>query len=348
MFLLYFFAGLLVFFTIFLAVDFMSVFSNYSVPTRVIIEYYSYSAPVIVYQMIPVACLLGTVFAISSLNRSSELVALFSLGLSLARICAPILIIVSSVSAFSYWLSDRILPQVMQKKNYLYYVEIRNRPALYSTVKTDKIWYRSENVLFNIKTLSNEAKLAQGLTLYYFDPSWNLIQLMNAESVELGKKQWTLKDGSVTLFTEESSFPYTQSFKTKVIDMDEEIADLQSTARSMDTLNVSQLKKFIRKNKESGLDTLHYEVDYHSKYSYAFAAFVMSLMGIPFSVSRQRSGGMFFNAGMCVLLAFLYWSFYSATLSMGKHGTLPPVLAAWLPNVFVIAGSVYLLSKLKK
>ncbi len=336
------------FFSIFVAVDFMSVFSNYSVPTEVIIQYYTYSAPVIVYQMIPVACLLATVFSLSNLNKSSELVALFSLGLSLARVCAPILIIVSSVSAFSYWMSDRILPQVMQKKNYLYYVEIRQRPRLYSTVKTDKIWYRSENVLFNIRTLNTEANMAQGLTLYYFDSDWNLIQLMKADVVELGSPQWKLNDGTVTLFTQDTSFPMTQSFKSKTIEMNEDIADLQSTARSMDTLNVAQLKKFIQKNKESGLDTLQYEVDYHSKYSYAFAAFFMSLMGIPFSVSRQRSGGTFFNAGMCVLLAFLYWSFYSATLSMGKLGTLHPAAAAWLPNILIVLGSLYLISKLKK
>ena len=190
--------------------------------------------------------------------------------------------------------------------------------------------------------------MAQGLTLYYFDSDWNLIQLMKADVVELGSPQWKLNDGTVTLFTQDTSFPMTQSFKSKTIEMNEDIADLQSTARSMDTLNVAQLKKFIQKNKESGLDTLQYEVDYHSKYSYAFAAFFMSLMGIPFSVSRQRSGGTFFNAGMCVLLAFLYWSFYSATLSMGKLGTLHPAAAAWLPNILIVLGSLYLISKLKK
>lgn len=307
-----------------------------------------YSGPIIIYQMTPVASLLATVFTISSLNKTSELVALFSMGLSLARVCTPILILVSVVSAFSYWMGDRILPIMNQKKNYLYYVEIRKRPNLYTTVKTDKIWYRSQNVLFNIQTLNPQKSSAQGLTLYYFNQDWDLVQLMKAAKVHINKTEWRLTDGSVTLFPAENSFPQTQLFDEKLIIMEEEIVDMQSTAKSMDSLNVSQLKKFIKRNKDSGLDTLNYEIDYYSKFSYAFAAFVMSLMGIPFSVSRQRSGGTLFNAGMCVLLAFLYWSFYSATLSMGRHGTLPPLLAAWIPNIVTILGSLFMLARLKK
>ena len=44
-------------------------------------------------------------------------------------------------------------------------------------------------------------------------------------------------------------------------------------------MDLKLLRKFINKNKEAGLDTLHYEVEYHSKFGFAFAAFVMSFDG---------------------------------------------------------------------
>ena len=186
LFLLYFLAGLLVFSTLFLAVDFMTQAAKFSdAGMDSLLRYYGYLLPSIVYNMFPVASLLSTVFTLSTLNKSNELVALFSSGMSLARICAPILILVAIFSTVSFWMGDRVLPRFEQKKNYVYYVELKKKPGLYSTVNTNKIWYRSENVLFNIQTLDPEKSMAYGMTLYYFNEAWDLVQLIKAQTVSI-------------------------------------------------------------------------------------------------------------------------------------------------------------------
>lgn len=347
-FLLYFLAGLTVFVTLFIAVDFMSYIVKYAVPFPIVIKYFLYQIPLTIYQMIPMACLIGTVFTLSTLNKTSELVALYSSGLSLARICAPMLVFVCLISAFSFWLSDQVVPKFTQKKNYVFYVEIKQTPGLYSTVKTNKIWYRSENILFNIQTLNAKDKKAQGINLYYFNPQWDLIQFLEADEVQLDKRNWTLKNGKVTLFETEGLYPLTKSFDTKNIIMNEDITDIQQSPTMSNSLSVKQLRKFIRKNKDAGLDTVNYEVDFHGKFSYAFAAFVMALMGIPFSVKRQRSGGTMANAGMCFGLTFLYWALYSSSITMGRYGVLPPIFAAWVANILVTGGSLALLVRLNR
>lgn len=344
----YFVAGVMVFVTLFFVIDFMSNFSKFGVGTDVMMSYYLYRLPAVVYQMIPVACLLSTVFTLGNLNKSNELVALFSAGMSLARVSAPILILVTMISALSFWAADRILPVFAQKKNFVYYVKIKKTPGLYSTVKTNKIWYRSGNILYNIKTLNPEQHRAQGISLYYFDDLWRLTQLINAESVKMDGQNWTLSEGALTLFTEESSFPLTQNFKEKTILMGEDAGDLSSTSSSADIMTLSDLAGFIKKNREAGLDTLRYEVDYHSKFGFAFAAFVMSLLGIPFSVSGRRSGGAIKSIGLCIGVTFLYWSFYSSFITLGRHGAMPPIVAAWAPNVSTILFSIALLVRLKR
>ena len=55
------------------------------------------------------------------------------------------------------------------QKNYIFLVEIAKQPGLYSMVKENKIWYRSKDSLFNIKTLNIKKRQAQQLTLYNFD-----------------------------------------------------------------------------------------------------------------------------------------------------------------------------------
>ena len=344
----FFLAGIVVFVTLYLIVDFMSFAVHHSnSPSNAFVRFYLYSIPAVVYQMVPVACLLSMVFTFSSLSRSHELVALFSFGMSLLRVAAPALGAVVGISVAAFFISDQVLPNFERKKNYVNYVEIEQRPWMYSTVTTNKIWYRSDNVIFNIKTLNTLERKAQGLTLYYFDEAWNLIQLITSADVDLQTPTWTLRKGTVTLFSPDSSFPLTQPFDTKQMTIREEVGDLSSAANSSNTLSLAELNRFISKNKEAGLDTLRYEVDFHSKFGFAFAAIVMSVLAIPFSVQRQRSGGAFINLAICLLLAFGYWILYSSAITLGQHGVIPPIVAAWGPNGVVILMAFYFIWRLR-
>lgn len=339
----YFLGGLLVFVTLFVAIDAMSMMVNYKdISGWTLITYYAYSIPEVAYRMLPVASLIATVFSVSILNKSNELVALYATGMSLMRITFPILFWVVIISIFSFVLSDKVIPSMNRNKNFVFYHEIKKTPSLYSTTKNDRIWYRSKDTIFNIKTLNSNTHKAQGLTLYYFNENWDLIQMMTAKEVDLKGTSWDLIDGSVTLFTEESSFPLTSEFKKKTIAMGEDAKDLSSSGSTSDVLSVNELSQFINRNKAAGLDTLKYEVDFHSKYGFAFAGIVMTLLGIPFSVSRARSGGAMKNLGVCLGLVFLYWVFYSSGLTLGNHGHIRPILAAWGPNAIMVFLAFYL------
>ncbi len=348
MFLGFFVGGLIVFVTLFVTVDFMSNFVRSDAPFQSIVSYYLFALPALIYQMMPVACLMGVVFTLGSLGKTNELTALFASGMSLARVSLPILSLVVLISSVSFFLNDRIVPTLNQKKKYVEYVEIKKQPGLYSTVKTDRIWYRSGNALYNIKTLQADSATAMGLTMYQFDSTWRLAQMLTAQSVKLEGQTWELSEGTVTIFPSETNVPLTQAFKQKRITVSEDAKDLQSSGQTTDSLSLKDLQRFIKRNKESGLDTLTYEVDYHSKFSYAMAAFVMSLIGIPFSVGKARSGSAAFGAGVTIGLAFAYWAFYSSGLTLGKHGALPPVMAAWVPNVVMSAFAIFLLVRMRR
>lgn len=341
--------GLLVFVTIFLAVDAMSTMVNYQgVETSTLLRYYAAMAPDIMHKMLPVASVLGVVLTLSTLNRAGELVALFASGMSLLRVSASMLVWVSMLSVVSYVMSDRLLPAMSRQKNYVFYHEIKKTPGLFSFVKTDRIWYRSKNTIFNIKTLTPEASKAQGLTMYFFSDNWDLLQMLTAKEVEMKGKTWNLTGGSVTLFSQDSSFPLTSQFKSKILPMDEDSQDLVNTGQTSEMLSQTELAKFISKNKEAGLDTVRYEVDYHSKFGFALAGLVMALLGIPFAVGRARSGGIMMNLGICLGLVFFYWILYNSSLTLGSHGQIPPLAAAWTPNLLMGGFAFFLLRRLKR
>jgi len=335
---MYFLGGLIVFVTIYIAIDALGMMVEYkSINMSVWLAYYGYSIPDIVYRMVPVASVLGVVFTLTALGKANELVAMYSIGMSLVRICVPMLVLVCLLCGFELLIGDRVSPNFAKQKNFVFYHEIKKNPSLYSMVNNERIWYRSHDTIFNIKTLNEKAKKAQGLTLYYFNENWDLIQMITAKEVDLLGSNWLLHEGSVTLFTEDSSFPLTSQFKQKTVVMGEDSKDIGASANTSEMLSLDELSHFIKKNKEAGLDTVRYEVDYQSKYSYSLAALVMALLGIPFSVGRARSGGAMMSLGLCLALIFSFWIFYTSSITLGNYGHLPPFIAAWAPIVVMSA-----------
>lgn len=345
----YFLGGLLVFLTLFAAVDAMSLMAeNKGVLVEKLMRYYIYYFPEIIQKLLPIALLLGTVLTLANLNKANELIALFASGMSLLRISLPILFWVVLLSGAGYFIGDSIIPKALKQKNYIYYYDIKKQPHRFSTVKTNKIWYRTKDAIFNIKTLTAKGDHAQGLTMYFFNDAWDLVQMMTARDVTIAGNQWKLENGTVTIFNKSSSFPLTTQFKNKNITMAEDSKDLQSAGRTAGMMSQKELEHFISKNKEAGLDTVTYEVDYHSKISFAFAGLVMCLLGIPFSVGRARSGGTMLNLGISLLLVFAYYVFYSSGITLGQHGTLPPLVAAWAPNLMMGSFALVLLKRLNR
>jgi lipopolysaccharide export system permease protein len=340
-FLTYFFAGLVVFLTLFFVIDFMTQITRFDVTLATLGRYYGAYCFEIIYQFIPVAAMVGVVFTLSTLNKSRELTALFSLGMSLFRVLVPIFFWISLFVGLSFYIGDQVVPVTKKKKDYIYFVEMKKNPSLYSTVRNDRIWYRTDNILFNIKHVDAEKKIAYGLTFNYMSPDWKLQQMITSKEAEITNEGWILKDGTLTLFVDDMGTPLVQSFDSKTVAMTEELSDIQTTSSASDFLSFRQLGRYIAKNKEAGLNMTAFEVDYHNKLSFPFTIFVMALLGVPFVITHQRSGGMAKNVGLILLMTFSFWVLQSSSMSLGRHGQLPPIVATWGPNVLIMIATYF-------
>lgn len=319
----------------------MTQITRFDTTLSILGRYYGVYCFEIIYQFLPVAAMVGVVFTLSMLNRSRELTALFSLGMSLTRVLIPILFWVVVLIGLSFYIGDQVLPVTKKKKEYIEYVEIKKQPQLFSTVKTDKIWYRSDNTLFYIKLLDPEEKKAYGVTFYYLSPDWKLQQIISAKEALIVDGSWQLSDGTITLFIEDFNTPLVKTFKSKNIAMTEELSDIQTTSSASDFLSFRQLGHYIEKNKEAGLNMTSFEVDYWDKLSFPFTILVMALIGVPFVITHQRSGGMAKNIGLILLMTLVFWVLHSSSMSLGRHGQIPPIVATWGPNFLMIAATIF-------
>jgi lipopolysaccharide export system permease protein len=339
--------GLLVFCCLFLVSDFLGQSGRFNqVATEWVIRYYLYALPEMIYMMLPIAFVLGVVFAIGTIQKNGELVALLSLGVSLRQIAGIVAGWGLLVGAGMMEMTRSLLPELSLKKNFTYYHHIRGNPGLYSIDKTSQLWYKYQDQFFYLRALDPHNSKGEGFRFYLVDPEqWVLKQYMEAESVEVQGHQWLLKRGRETLLNDEKHFPLVAGFESKKISMPEDLQVLSQMSRPSDILNLIDLKRFIEKQKEAGLDTLRFEVDYHRKFAFSLSGLVLGLLALGLVVRKGRHAGVMAQVGWVLGLVLVYWVLFSLSLNLGYYGKMPPWFAAFAANMLGTLLALWLLQR---
>ncbi len=310
-----------------------------------LVYYHILNTPQIMVQSAGPSVLLATVMTLASLSRSYELVACYSIGVSLKRVMGLIFGVVLSVSVLSWVMSDRVLPPFFKIRTAYYMREIEKRQDFFLDIRRDKIWYRSKNMIYNLQRFDHQLKTIYGMSIYTFDEDFNLVEVVEAERAEFDQGNWSLLNGNVTVFSPESQFPLIQGFKRKKVQIAETPHDFQEIEKEVDGLRTPELQRYIARIKEAGADTKAYEVKLHSRLSLSFIPIVMCFLAVPFSLKTRREGGVAKDLALGLGVTFFYWLFYSVSLSLGTSGALPPWLAAWLPSILFVALAATLIAR---
>ena len=132
------------------------------------LEYFSLKIPLIVSQLLPVACLAGVLLGFALLNRSGEVLACQQLGISRLEMTIPVLMVALMISMFDFALSETVVPFATRQARYLYEVELKKR-ELKGVFDNQRIWVRVRNGFLSADRLRqgpSEQTLRGGITLY--------------------------------------------------------------------------------------------------------------------------------------------------------------------------------------
>lgn len=308
-----------------------------------LIIYSLYEIPSMMVMVAPPATLIATVLTFSTLSKNNELVACHSIGISLIQMLGVLIPIVFVLCCLSLVAQDRLLPVVHEKKSLYYWREIKKKQDFFLDVKQDKIWYRSNNLIYNLRSFDPLTERIFGIGVYVFSDQFNLLEFLQAETATYDGKSWNLTQGKSTHFDPDTGYPVVEPFKSHVLKIKESPKDFKVIEKEVDRLRIKELAKFIERNEKSGIDSKVFKVKLHSRFSLSFIPLIMCLLALPFSVSRTREGRLGRDLTMAMVITFFYWLSYSVCLSLGQNGMVIPVLAAWLPSIaFGILAAVLL------
>lgn len=337
--------ALIAFAAIFIIIDiigFLDKFIDHSVSFPMLIQYYIFYLPYIIILTLPVATLLASLFSVGQLSRYNEITAMRASGLSIYRILSPLFIAGIIISLLAMYAGERFVPFANQKKKDIYqnYVNPKKRK---SKRKTKNIQLQvEENRWLLIRFFDVKTNTAFKVSIENYDKNV-LIERIDAPKMTWQTDGWVLKQGYSRQF--KNNVEFAQSFDSlKVQNLRFQPEDIARVQKKAEEMSYWELKNFIEEIRRTGGNPDRWLVELYLKIAFPFANLIIILFGAPLASRKTRSGSAI-SFGISLFVCFVYFGIIKVGQSMGHNGVLPPMLAAWIGNLFFGAGAIYVLTK---
>jgi len=269
--------------------------------------------------------------------------AMRSGGVSLPSIVLPILGVVAIIFMALLGLNEFIIPPANQNARGIRDLIIHKKKPV-ATFKQNQIWIHGQQSIYNIQLYHPERNALEGLTLYRFDPKFQLQERVDARSARWKEGRWVFSEVSVTDFSQKG-VPFRKNYSELTLSLPETIDDFRIAEKNPNEMNYRELRDYVRKIERDGYDSSKYRSAMYACISYPFISVIMAFLGVPLVLRKERGAGMALGVGYSILISFIYLVVYSFILELGKGGSFPPFLSAWLGNfIFALVGIYLLLS----
>lgn len=284
----------------------------------------------------PAAVLFSAMVFLGNMAKNREMVAAQALGYARTDVLKAVAVAVALASVPYYFVVDTLAPLGMREHLEVWDTKIRKRPSRFSKIRQEKIWYRNQDILYNVGFFDPFKKLLFDVTLYTFDDDFHIAQTLYAKSAVWQGDSWLLLEGKVTVTDKQLARPFTQSFDARVTRLIEEPSSLQTTDVSPETLTQSQLGDVISRYKGLGINTARWETIFHSRLSFFLISFVFVLLAFPRATRFRRASSPAKDGVFVGVVCFTYWLVYTFATNMASEGKVYPMLGAWAPSVIFL------------
>lgn len=336
--------------SIYVLTEFMDLFDDVQqnrVKGRVVLHYYLFHIPQIVHLMTPVAVLVTTLITFGVMSRRNEITAMKASGISVYRATLPAVAMGLAVSLLLFAMGEALLPHTNRIAGQDFNV-IKGRPPQ-TTNYLERRWIlgsdgRFYNYDYMVEQPGTTALSLYGLSVYDVDRErWQMREHLYATRADWNGVQYDLERGWRRSFAGEASYRLFRGVRTREI---EPPAYFKREEREPDTLAFGELRAHIASLERLGLDVTRLRVQLQRKVAFPLLGVVMTLIGIPFAFVVGRRGALH-GIAISIVVAIVYWACLGIFEALGTNALLPPMLAAWAPNLIFAAAGLYLMLNLE-
>lgn len=297
-----------------------------------VLLYVLLTVPGHVYELFPVAVLIGSILALVQMASSSELTIYRCSGASPRWMVSAMLKIGLPLVVSSFLVGEVIAPPSEHMAQ-----ELRMKATnsnVYLKEFRSGVWAKDGRSFVNVRTVQPDTTLL-GVRLYEMDPSYHLETIVSADrGAYVGDENWQLDGVTRTHFEKDG---------TKV----EKLETMQwRSSLTPDLLNVllvvpEQMSAWNLYQYTAHLDENHqrsarYAIAFWNKLIYPLVMLVMLALALPFAAHRQRDGGIGGKVFAGIVLGLAFHFLGKLVGSLGAINEWPPFLVATcMPVVFL-------------
>ena len=323
-------------------------------PINIALEIFLLKLPYVMVYSFPMSTLLATLMTYSRLSSESELIALRGCGVSVYRMVLTAVVLSFAVTIMTYIFNEQIAPAA----NY------RATITLQKALKSDQPSFKQQNIYYpeyqeikeadgsKNKMLSRlfyadqfDGKEMKGLTIIDRSRS-GVNQIVISESAKWNsqKQVWDFYNGTIYLVAADRSYRSILRFEHQQLQLPRTPLTLAESSRDYGEMNISQALEQLEIERLGGNEPKirKLQVRIQQKIAFPFICVIFGLVGSAMGSIPQRTGrGTSF--GISVIVIFTYYLLLSVSGALAQAGILSPFIGAWLPNIFGLGLSLFLL-----
>jgi lipopolysaccharide export system permease protein len=322
------------------------------------------SQPSRVYELMPIAALIGTIYALSKLASSSEFTIMRVSGMSTRRLAVWVGYVGVALVAATYLMGEIVAPPLERLARQ---VRIQATGAGIATEFRSGAWARdivkddAGNVqrfrFVNVRVVRPDTTTALW-RIFDFDAEYRLRSIATAESgtyiaptADTGGA-WLLKDvvetriPAVVRDDDTPSAEGTQILREPQRRWESELSPeiFGVLLVSPERMSVVALAQYVRHLAENRQRTDRYEIAFWSKIFYPLAILVMMALALPFAYLHVREGSVSLKIFTGVMIGVVFYMLNKLFAHLGLLNTWPPIVVAALPSLVVLGvalGTLY-------
>jgi lipopolysaccharide export system permease protein len=302
-------------------------------------EYLVLTTPRRVYEVTPVAVLLGSLLGLGVLASHSELTVIRAAGVSTWRIGLTSLKAASVAIVAAALLGELVVPAADDLAEARRSIAMTSRIALKTRTG---FWLRDGSRFVNVRQVLPDRRLAD-IYVYTFDSSRRLVLATHAGRARPADGAWELEQVAESAIREDRVERRTREAERWPSPFQGDLVNL--AVMRPDRLSVMDLVRsidFLRSNEQ---DAAPYELALWGKVMVPLSAVGMALLAVPFVLGPLRSAGLGQRVLTGSVLGISFHIVSQAASQVGLVYGLPPALGATLPAAGVLGAALWLLHR---
>ncbi len=241
--------------------------------------------PARIYELMPLAVLIGGLFAWSRLSVGAEFSVMRTAGLATSRLVVWMMLLGLSIGTATLLFGEYVTPFAERAAQQM---KVRATSGVVAQEFPSGLWAKDGRTFINIRELHPDASLVD-VHLYEFDAEFNLKLMRRAESAKWQDGQWLLHQVTQTTVDEKG----TQSATLESLPWQSAVnPDLLSVLMVVpERMALSALHAYIQHLDENQQDSERYRIAFWSKLTYPLSALVMLVLALVFAFHPPRHGG---------------------------------------------------------